>query len=111
MAARFGLRLHLVICRPGYQRLRQRAWALFLSLAGCVGWFREVFPHEHEEAVAVVPEDIRVTTARRIVERLPLAKTTCARGFPLETYPVSAGLKGGLAGSVAMAVLACAYGS
>jgi hypothetical protein len=30
--------------------------------------------------------------------------------LPLETYPVSAGIKGGLAGSVAMAVLACLYG-
>jgi len=30
--------------------------------------------------------------------------------LPLETYPISAGIKGGLAGGVAMAVLACAYG-
>jgi len=30
--------------------------------------------------------------------------------LPLETYPVSAGIKGGLAGSAAMAVLACLYG-
>ena len=44
-----------------------------LALAGCVGWFREVFPHEHEEVVPVVPEDIRITTERRVVERLPVA--------------------------------------
>ena len=25
-----------------------------LSVAGCVGWFCEVFPHEHEEVVPVV---------------------------------------------------------
>ena len=43
-----------------------------LSLAGCVGWFREVFPREHEEVVPIVPEDIRVTTDRRVVERLPV---------------------------------------
>jgi hypothetical protein len=30
--------------------------------------------------------------------------------LPLETYPVSAGIKGGLAGSVAMAMLACLFG-
>ncbi len=35
-----------------------------LALAGCVGWFRDVFPHQQEEAVAVVPEDIRLTTER-----------------------------------------------
>src|SRR6202035_3841362 len=30
--------------------------------------------------------------------------------LPVRTYPISAGLRGGLAGSIAMAVLACAYG-
>src|SRR5215472_12770970 len=25
-----------------------------LAIAGCVGWFREVFPHEHEETVPVM---------------------------------------------------------
>jgi hypothetical protein len=80
-----------------------------LSLAGCIGWFREVFPHEHEEVVPVVPEDTRITTDRRIVELLPITHPVRA-WLPLKTYPVSAGVKGGLAGSVAMAVLACAYG-
>src|SRR5207253_10562483 len=44
-----------------------------LSVAACAGWFREVFPQQHEEAVTVVSEDFRVTTRRRIVERLPVA--------------------------------------
>src|SRR5262249_48795686 len=30
--------------------------------------------------------------------------------LPVQTYPISAGIKGGWAGGVAMAVLACAYG-
>jgi hypothetical protein len=81
-----------------------------LSIAGCVGWFREVFPHEHEEVVPVVPEDLRVTTERSVVERLPVAADQLRAWLPVHTYPVSAGVKGGLAGSVAMAVLACAYG-
>jgi len=80
-----------------------------LSLAGCIGWFREVFPHEHEQSVPVVPEDIRITTERRLVERVPVLAYQRA-WLPVHTYPVSAGVKGGLAGSVAMAVLACAYG-
>jgi len=80
-----------------------------LSLAGCIGWFREVFPHEHEQTVPVVAEDIRITTERRVVERVPVADYQRA-WLPVHTYPVSAGVKGGLAGSVAMAVLACAYG-
>ncbi len=81
-----------------------------LSVAGCVGWFREVFPHQHEEPVTVVPEDFRITTRRRVVERVPVAPDQLRAWLPVHTYPVSAGVKGGLAGGVAMAVLACAYG-
>jgi len=80
-----------------------------LAAAGCVGWFREVFPREHEIAVPVVPDDFRPSTERHLVDRIPVAEQVRA-WLPVHTYPVSAGLKGGLAGSVAMAVLACAYG-
>src|SRR5215468_10277275 len=81
-----------------------------LSVAGCVGWFREVLPHEHEETVGVVFGEDRITTERRVVERVPVAPDLVRAWLPLETYPISAGLKGGLAGGVAMAVLACTYG-
>jgi hypothetical protein len=81
-----------------------------LAVAGCVGWFREVFPHEHEVIVPVVPEEIRIATQRSVVERLPIAADQLRAWLPVQTYPISAGVKGGLAGSVAMAVLACAYG-
>ncbi len=81
-----------------------------LAVAGCVGWFREVVPHEHEVIVPVVPEEIRIATERRVVERLPIAADQLRAWLPVHTYPISAGVKGGLAGSVAMAVLACAYG-
>src|SRR5262244_3828982 len=80
-----------------------------LCLAGSIGWFREVFPQQHEETVPVVPQDIRITTERRVVERVPVADYQRA-WLPVHTYPVSAGVKGGLAVSVAMAILACAYG-
>src|SRR4029077_14740120 len=62
-----------------------------LALTGCVGWFREVFPHEHEETVPVVFEEHRVTTKRRVVERLPVAPDLVRAWLPLETYPISAG--------------------
>ena len=81
-----------------------------LSLAGCIGWFREVFPQEHQEIVPVVPEDMRVTTERHVVERLPVPVSQLRAWLPVHTYPISAGVKGGWAGSVAMAVLACVYG-
>jgi hypothetical protein len=81
-----------------------------LAIAGCVGWFREVFPHEHEEVLPIVAEDISIATERRLVERLPVAPEQVRAWLPIETYPISAGVKGGLAGSAAMAVLACLYG-
>jgi hypothetical protein len=81
-----------------------------LAVAGCVGWFREVFPREHEETVPVVFEEHRITTERRVVERVPVAPDLVRAWLPIETYPVLAGIKGGLAGGVAMAVLVCAYG-
>jgi hypothetical protein len=81
-----------------------------LGVAGCVGWFREVFPHQHEETVPVLFEEQRITTKRRVVERVPIAPELVRAWLPLKTYPISAGVKGGIAGAVAMAVLACAYG-
>jgi len=80
------------------------------ALAGSVGWFREVLPHEQHETVAVVPEAISIATTRREVSRVPITKDMPRAFLPLETYPVSAGIKGGIAGGIAMAVVACAYG-
>ena len=80
-----------------------------LSLAGCIGWFREVFPHEQEVTVPMTVEEIRIRTERRVVERVPIADYQRA-WLPVHTYPISAGVKGGFAGSIAMAFLACLYG-
>ncbi len=58
----------------------------------------------------LVPEEIRIATERNVVERLPVAADLLRAWLPVHTYPISSGVKGGLAGSVAMAMLACAYG-
>jgi hypothetical protein len=81
-----------------------------LIMVGCVGWFREVLPHEKEETLEVREIVAGVTTSRHKVERLQLAPDIPRPFIPLEIYPVSAGIKGGLAGSAGMAVLACLYG-
>src|ERR1700722_2260633 len=81
-----------------------------LFVTASVGWFRDVLPHEKEETVEVKDEVTAVSTSRLEVERLPIAPELTRALLPLETYPVSAGIKGGLAGGVAMAVLACFYG-
>lgn len=83
---------------------------IVLAVAGCVGWFREVLPHEHEVTVPVVAKEIRPVTAAPTVERLPEAMKIPRAWLPIETYPVSAGVRGGWAGSIAMAALACLFG-
>jgi hypothetical protein len=82
-----------------------------LALVGCVGWFRDVLPHEKHESVRVLESIGTVTTTRPQVARVGWITQDMNRArLPLEIYPISAGVKGGLAGSVAMAVLAVAYG-
>jgi hypothetical protein len=81
-----------------------------LFVAGAVGWFTDILPHEKHEVVRVEAETITIQTSRMQVQRLPVAPELARAYLPLETYPVSAGVKGGLAGGVAMAVLAGLYG-
>ncbi len=81
-----------------------------LILAGCAGWFADVLPHERHHVVPVEEETIIIATPRHQVARLPLAPDLPRALLPLELYPISAGIKGGLAGSVGMAVMACTYG-
>src|ERR1700722_5896725 len=81
-----------------------------LAVAGFVGWFRDVLPQEQEETIEVKIEAAGGSTSPREVAGLPVAPDLPRALLPLQTYPVSAGIKGGLAGSVAMAVLACMYG-
>jgi hypothetical protein len=81
-----------------------------LGLVGVVGWFKDIYPHELHQAVPLEGAVPVVATSHPAVERLPLAPDVQRAWLPLETYPVSAGIKGGLAGSVAMAFLAMLYG-
>jgi hypothetical protein len=58
----------------------------------------------------VVEEPPPARTRRREVARVHVARGLQRAWLPLEIYPVSAGVKGGLAGSVAMAAIAVLYG-
>jgi hypothetical protein len=81
-----------------------------LAFAGCIGWFREVLPHEHHETVPVEPEIEQVVTERPEVARIRVVPEISRARIPVEIYPVTAGIKGGLGGSVAMALVAMLYG-
>src|SRR5258708_4064330 len=82
-----------------------------LALAGTVGWFRDLLPHEAHETVPVSAKVERVVTTRPEVARVAWITHELHRAWlPLEIYPVSAGIKRGLAGSVVMAGLVLRYG-
>lgn len=79
------------------------------TVAGIVGWFRAVLPREAHEMVPKAPPPPPVATDRQVAP-LQVAGAAARAWFPVETYPVSAGVKGGLAGGFAMALLATVYG-
>jgi hypothetical protein len=81
-----------------------------LVVVGSVGWFRNVLPHEQHEMVPVETEAVQIVTEQPEVTRAAIAPEVTRLRIPVEIYPVSAGIKGGLAGSVAMALLAAIYG-
>ena len=81
-----------------------------LFLAGAIGWFREVLPHEHHESVPLQEEKIVIATSRKEVEEIEIAPELRRLRVPVEIYPIAAGIRGGLAGALAMAVVAMAYG-
>jgi hypothetical protein len=81
-----------------------------LTARAAVGWFRDVLPEEAHETVRVEAAPAAPSLALRKVARLGVAEQLHRARLPLEIYPVSAGIKGGLAGGVVMALLAMAYG-
>jgi hypothetical protein len=78
-------------------------------VAGFVGWFREVLPVEAHEAVPLEAPPEAVVPGRG-VGHLQVAERGHRARLPLEIYPYAAGIRGGLAGGAAMAVLAMLYG-
>jgi len=86
---------------------------LVLFLCGLVGWWREVLPVEKHEAIPVPPPERRaapVQTQLHTVARLHLGEGGHRVRIPAEIHPYSAGIKGGIVGGIAMAIVAVAYG-
>jgi len=89
------------------------ALGLILTLRGAVGWFRDDLPAENVELVRVRPSIERaqvVKVSPRTVAHLRAGQESHRVRIPVEIHPYSSGLKGGIVGGVAMAVVACAYG-
>jgi hypothetical protein len=80
-----------------------------LIVAGCVGWFRQVLPHQHHVTVQVKVQKFDYKTIRTKVSRIHVDESHRAR-LPVHTPSVMAGVKGGIAGGAAMIVPALLYG-
>lgn len=81
-----------------------------VAVAGAAGWFRDVLPEEHHESISVETSVPIVTTSRAEVATFETGHGLGRAWLPVETYPLSAGMRGGLAGGVAMALIAMLYG-
>jgi hypothetical protein len=83
--------------------------AIFV-FAGCIGWFAQVLPHEAH--VSVLVDDNRsvvIATRRKRVDHIRVNLPHRSL-LPVETYPIKAGIRGGIAGGFAMIVPALIYG-
>jgi hypothetical protein len=80
-----------------------------LMLAGVVGWFRQVLPHERHAEAALEPAPRAIEPSPHRVERFAHGTQHRAH-LPVTYYPYAAGLRGGIAGGVAMAAVAVLYG-
>lgn len=81
-----------------------------LSIIAGVGWFVQVLPDEIHEVVPVEAEVSPIVARRAEVARVQIDPAIRRTKIPVEVYPYTAGIKGGLAGAVAMALLAILYG-
>jgi hypothetical protein len=84
-------------------------FGIIFVISGCVGWFRQVLPHESLETVSVHVHPEAIATTHEHVEHIWVSELHRVH-LPVETYPVSAGIKGGIAGGIAMVVPALIYG-
>jgi len=110
MAAAFGVTLgfaglvtHLAVTIVG----------VVVGLVAAVGWWREVLPVAQVEHVPLRPPAERarpIEPSPAAVERLIAGEAGHRVRVPVEVQPYSAGIKGGLVGGAAMAVIALAYG-
>lgn len=82
---------------------------LVMALPAIVGWFLEVLPHEHHVYAAVRTDVIEIRSTRATRSHLPLDRNH-RKLLPIETFSVMAGIKGGIAGGLAMIIPAALYG-
>lgn len=82
---------------------------LLLSGIASVGWFRQVLPMERYESIVIDAQAAPAIGARSAVTRLSISPMH-RKMLPIETYKITAGIKGGIAGGIAMSIPAMLFG-
>jgi len=82
---------------------------LVLLLRSMVGWYFEVLPHEHHLPVPIQAGEIAISSLRTIRDRVA-AEPAQRKVLPVETFSITAGIKGGIAGGIAMILPASLFG-
>jgi len=82
---------------------------LLMALPAIVGWFLQVLPQEHHVAVDVHADVLEIKSTRETLAHMPLDEGH-RKLLPIETFSVMSGVKGGIAGGLAMIVPAALFG-
>jgi len=83
-------------------------FGFMLTVASIVGWFRNVLPVEAAEFVEAKDEPVQIPIYRKSIEHLPVGPMH-RKIVPVETFQFTTGLKGGIAGGIAMIVPATIF--
>src|SRR6185437_13347503 len=80
---------------------------LVLFFASAVGWFLQLFPHEAHEAVPIAETEAYRPVTQRTLPARPHAAVEAVgeaprKVLPIETFHITTGIRGGIAGGIAM---------
>lgn len=81
-----------------------------LIVVSCIGWFRDMFPYENVEHIHVELQPVEIVTERKRVQRFEIPAFEREPGSVITISPLIAGVKGGIGGGIAMAVVVMIYG-
>ena len=81
---------------------------LLLTIMAIVGWFLQVLPVEQHEGIPVDFQEVQIVSSRTLMQRLPTSAEH-RKILPIETFHLMTGIRGGIAGGIAMTVPAALF--
>ena len=82
---------------------------IVLAVIPAIGWFRAVLPHEEHVDLEVDTTVVEIESDMAGVAKIQVDETHRAQ-LPLQTFTFASGIKGGIAGGIAMLIPAELYG-